>query len=657
MSFCLTDLAGSEARGFAETMIVIALVIVLVAAASVILAHFLKKTVIGKLASCIRQYKVPTVLTPLFMVGEVIFELVVPMLMSKTVLEYLTALSNRTAETWTLTVLDITIVELSTKAPDFGYLIVCGLVLFGCGLLSFAFGTLSGVFCAKASAGFAGNLRHDLYYGVQNFSFSNIDKFSSSSLVTRLTTDVTNVQNAFMTIIRMGVRAPLMMICSFTFSLSAFSSIGAEQFNSMTTVYAIVVPLLLVGLGTIMAVAMPMFNRIFKRYDALNESVQENVKGMRVVKAYVREDYEKKKFGKASEQVRKDFTKAESILAFNSPIMMFAMYATQIAIFMICGRFGILDGNSEIISKLQMLVSYSMSALMSFMMLSMVFVMITMAYASAKRICEVLDEKSDIVNPENPVFVVKDGSIDFDSVSFKYSQTADEYALSNIDLHIVSGETVGIIGSTGSSKTSLVNLIPRLYDATRGSVKVGGVNVKDYDLKTLRDKVSVVLQKNLLFSGTIAENIRWGDKDASDEDVERVCKLAQADEFIRSFPDGYNSRIEQGGTNVSGGQKQRLCIARALLKKPAILILDDSTSAVDTRTDALIRKAFAEEIPDTTKIIIAQRVASVQDADKIVVMDGGRISGLGTHEQLLAENAIYREVYETQNGTGKGGEN
>ena len=522
--------------------------------------------------------------------------------------------------------------------------------------MSFAFGTLSGIFCAKASAGFAGNLRHDLYYSVQNYSFSNIDKFSTSSLVTRLTTDVTNVQNAFMTIIRMGVRAPLMMICSFTFSLSAFATIGKAQLDSMTTVYLIVVPVLLVGLGVLMAIAMPMFNRIFKRYDALNESVQENIKGMRVVKAYVREDFEKQKFGKASEQVRKDFTKAEKILAFNNPLMMSAMYATQIAIFVICGRFGIIHGNSEIVSKLQMLVSYSMSALMSFMMLSMVFVMITFAFASAKRICEVLDEKSDIVNPENPIMTVKDGSIDFDNVSFKYSKKAEEYALSDIDLHIAPGETIGVIGGTGSSKTSLINLIPRLYDATCGEVKVGGVNVKDYDLKTLRDNVAVVLQKNLLFSGTIAENIRWGDKNASDEEVERVCKLAQADEFIRSFPDGYNSRIEQGGTNVSGGQKQRLCIARALLKKPAILILDDSTSAVDTHTDALIRKAFAEEIPDTTKIIIAQRVASVQDADKIIVMDGGRINGMGTHEELLAANEIYREVYRTQNRAHEGGE-
>ena len=639
-----------------ETLGIIALIIVLVVAALIILSQFLKKTMIGKLASCIRQYKKATVLTPIFMVGEVIFELVVPLLMSKTVLEYLTELSSPTAETWSLVMFNKKIVELSTAAPDFGYLALCGLVLVLCGVMSFAFGTLSGIFCAKASAGFAGNLRHDLYYSVQNYSFSNIDKFSTSSLVTRLTTDVTNVQNAFMTIIRMGVRAPLMMICSFTFSLSAFATIGKAQLDSMTTVYLIVVPVLLVGLGTLMAIAMPMFNRIFKRYDALNESVQENIKGMRVVKAYVREDFEKQKFGKASEQVRKDFTKAEKILAFNNPLMMSAMYATQIAIFVICGRFGIIHGNSEIVSKLQMLVSYSMSALMSFMMLSMVFVMITFAFASAKRICEVLDEKSDIVNPENPIMTVKDGSIDFDNVSFKYSKKAEEYALSDIDLHIAPGETIGVIGGTGSSKTSLINLIPRLYDATCGEVRVGGVNVKDYDLKTLRDNVAVVLQKNLLFSGTIAENIRWGDKNASDEEVERVCKLAQADEFIRSFPDGYNSRIEQGGTNVSGGQKQRLCIARALLKKPAILILDDSTSAVDTHTDALIRKAFAEEIPDTTKIIIAQRVASVQDADKIIVMDGGRINGMGTHEELLAANEIYREVYRTQNRAHEGGE-
>ena len=646
----------AAADGLLPTFGIIAIILVVLVIVIAVLSRVLKNTVIGKLSRSIRQYKTPAILTPIFMVGEVIFELVVPMLMSKTILEYLTELSNPSAPTWSLKMFDKTIVELSTAAPDFGYLGICALILIGCGVMSFLFGTFSGVFCAKASSGFAGNLRHDLYYKVQNFSFSNIDKFSSSSLVTRLTTDVSNVQNAFMMIIRMGVRAPLMMICSFSFSLNAFATLGKAQLDTMTTVYCIVVPLLLVGLGTLMVIAMPMFNRIFKRYDALNESVQENVKAMRVVKAYVREDYEKEKFGKASEQVRKDFTKAERILAFNSPLMMFAMYATQIAVFMICGRFGIIHGNTEVISKLQMLVSYSMSALMSFMMLSMVFVMITMAYASAKRICEVLDEQSDIVNPENPVYTVKDGSVDFDNVSFKYSKKAEGYALSDIDLHIKSGETIGIIGGTGSSKSSLINLIPRLYDATCGSVKVGGVDVKEYDLKTLRDNVSVVLQKNLLFSGTIAENIRWGDKNASDEEVERVCKLAQADDFIKSFPDGYNSRIEQGGTNVSGGQKQRLCIARALLKKPAILILDDSTSAVDTHTDALIRKAFAEEIPNTTKIIIAQRVASVQDADKIIVMDGGKINGMGTHEELLKSNEIYREVFETQNRVHQGGE-
>ncbi len=619
-----------------------------------------KKSTIGLLAGSIRQNKKASILTPVFMLGEVIFELVVPMLMSKTVLEYLTVLSKPVAErpeSWSLIIMNRTITTLSTGAPDMGYLGICGLVLILCGCMSFVFGTLSGIFCAKASAGFGGNLRHDLYYKVQNFSFSNIDKFSTSSLVTRLTTDVTNVQNAFMTIIRMGVRAPLMMVLSFIFALNAFSTIGTTQLNQMTTVYLIVIPVLLVGLGTVMAFAMPTFNKIFKRYDALNESVQENVKGMRVVKAYVRENYEKQKFGKASEQVKKDFSKAEKILAFANPVMMGAMYATQISIFVIVGRFGIFGNNPEVISKLQMLVSYSMSALMSFMMLSMVFVMITMSVASAKRICEVLREEIDIVNPENAITVVKDGSVDFDNVNFKYSKNAEKYALSDIDLHIKSGETVGIIGSTGSSKTTLVNLISRLYDVTEGSVKVGGVDVREYDLETLRNQVSVVLQKNLLFSGTIAENIRWGDMNASDEEVQRVCKLAQADEFIQSFPDKYNTHIEQGGTNVSGGQKQRLCIARALLKKPRVLILDDSTSAVDTKTDALIRAAFRNEIPDTTKIIIAQRIASVSDADKIIVMDNGKINGIGTHEQLLQTNEIYREVYNTQNRANEGGEN
>lgn len=638
----------------------IGVIILAIALVIVIAWQFLKKTIVGKLLQSVREYKKASVLTPIFMVGEVIFELVVPMLMSTMILDYLTVLSQSAdirPETWSLVLLDKTWITLSTSAPDMGYLVVCGLILVLCGCMSFAFGTLSGIFSARASAGFGGNLRKDLYYSVQSFSFSNIDKFSTSSLVTRLTTDVTNVQNAFMMVIRMGVRAPLMMIVSFFFSISAFATLGQEQVNSITWVYVIVVLLLIAGLGTIMYVALPMFNRLFKKYDNLNESVQENVKGMRVVKAYVREDYEKQKFGKASDELRKDFTKAERILAFNNPIMMLAMYTVQISVFIICGKFGIWGNNPTVVSKLQMLVSYSMSALMSFMGLSMIFVMITMSIASAKRICEVLNEKSDIVNPENPVLEVKDGSIDFENVSFKYNKDAEKHALSNINLHIKSGETVGIIGSTGSSKTSLINLISRLYDATEGCVKVGGVDVRQYDLDTLRNKVSVVLQKNLLFSGTIAENLRWGDENATDEEVVNACKIAQADEFIQSFPDKYLTHIEQGGTNVSGGQKQRLCIARALLKKPKIIIFDDSTSAVDTKTDALIRSGLANDIPDTTKIIIAQRIASVQDADKIIVMDNGEINGMGTHEQLLADNAIYREVYTTQNRADEGGDN
>lgn len=595
---------------------------------------------IKKLAKSLRQYKLPAILTPIFMIGEVVFELLIPMLMSTYILDYLAG------------------IELSGGSPDMLYLLKWGAVLIGCGCLSFTCGTLSGIFSAKASAGFGGNLRRDLYYKVQSFSFGNIDKFSTSSLVTRLTTDVSNVQNAFMTIIRIGVRAPMMMIFSFIFALKAFMGIGYEQFTQMGTVYLIVVPILLVGLGTLMSIAMPMFNRIFKKYDALNESVQENVKGMRVVKAYVREDYEKQKFGKASEEVRKDFTKAERLMAFANPLMFICMYAVQISVFVICAKKGIFGGNPEIVGKLQMLVSYSISALMSFMMLSMIFVMVTMSVASAKRICEVLDEKSEIVNPENPVYEIKDGSVKFDNVNFKYSKNAEKFALADINFDIKSGETVGIIGGTGSSKTSLINLISRLYDVTEGEVLVGGVNVKQYDLDTLRNNVAVVLQKNLLFTGTIADNIRWGDENATDEEVERVCKLAQADEFIQTFPDKYNTHIEQGGANVSGGQKQRLCIARALLKKPKILILDDSTSAVDTKTDALIRAALKNEIPDTTKIIIAQRIASVSDADKIIVMDNGRINGMGTHEELLKNNEIYREVYQTQNRVeDEGGEN
>lgn len=584
---------------------------------------------IKTLLKSVRQYKLVSILTPIFMIGEVVSELLIPMLTSYLILEYLEG--------------------LGTASPDIMLLLRNGAIIIGCGVLSFTFGTLSGICAARASAGFGGNLRKDLYYSVQRFSFSNIDKFSTASLVTRLTTDVTNVQQAYMTIIRMGVRAPMTLIVSLFMSIRAFNEIGAAQLKSMLGVYAIVIPVLLASIIVIMVIDLPYFNKLFKKYDALNESVQENVKGMRVVKAYVREDYEKEKFGKASEQIKKEFTLAERIMAFSNPIMMLCMYAIQIAVYVICAKKGIIEDTPEIVANLNMLINYSISVLMSFTMLSMVFVMITMSIASAKRICEVLNEKSDIVNPENSVFEVKDGSICFENVNFKYNSHAEKYALSNINLEIKSGETIGVIGGTGSSKTSLVNLISRLYDATEGTVSVGGLNVKDYDLDTLRNNVSVVLQKNLLFTGTIAENIRWGDENATDEEVEHVCKLAQADEFIQGFPDKYQTHIEQGGTNVSGGQKQRLCIARALLKKPKIIIFDDSTSAVDTKTDALIRSALANDIPDTTKIIIAQRVASVQDADKIIVMDNGKIDGIGTHEELLKTNAIYKEVYETQN--------
>ena len=520
-----------------------------------------------------------------------------------------------------------------------------GLLLVVMAALSLTFGALAGSACATASCGFARNLRKDMFYKIQTYSFQNIDKFSVSSLVTRLTTDVTNVQNAYMMIVRTAIRCPLMLVFSFAM---AFIMGGR-----LACIFLLVIPILAIGLALVIRKTIPLFRRVFKKYDALNSSVQENIKGMRVVKAFVREDYEKKKFSVAAEDVCADFTRAERILAFNNPLMQFCMYSVMVFV-MAFGSYTVITSRGMDIDVGQMssMLTYSFQILSSLMMLSMVFVMITMAGESAERIVEVLTEESSLQNPENPVMTVKDGSIDFENVSFKYSQKAERMALSNINLHIRSGETIGIIGGTGSSKSTLVQLISRLYDSTEGTVRVGGIDVRDYDLETLRDQVAVVLQKNVLFSGTIKDNLRWGNKNATDEEMIEACKLAQADEFINQFPQGYDTYIEQGGSNVSGGQKQRLCIARALLKKPKILILDDSTSAVDTRTDALIRQAFRQYIPETTKIIIAQRTASVQDADRIIVMDGGTINAVGTHEELLQNNAIYREVYTSQNKAG-----
>lgn len=520
-----------------------------------------------------------------------------------------------------------------------------GLLLVVMAALSLTFGALAGSACATASCGFARNLRKDMFYKIQTYSFQNIDKFSVSSLVTRLTTDVTNVQNAYMMIVRTAIRCPLMLVFSFAM---AFIMGGR-----LACIFLLVIPILAIGLALVIRKTIPLFRRVFKKYDALNSSVQENIKGMRVVKAFVREDYEKKKFSVAAEDVCADFTRAERILAFNNPLMQFCMYSVMVFV-MAFGSYTVITSRGMDIDVGQMssMLTYSFQILSSLMMLSMVFVMITMAGESAERIVEVLTEESSLQNPENPVMTVKDGSIDFENVSFKYSQKAERMALSNINLHIRSGETIGIIGGTGSSKSTLIQLISRLYDSTEGTVRVGGVDVRDYDLETLRNQVAVVLQKNVLFSGTIKDNLRWGNKNATDEEMIEACKLAQADEFINQFPQGYDTYIEQGGSNVSGGQKQRLCIARALLKKPKILILDDSTSAVDTRTDALIRQAFRQYIPETTKIIIAQRTASVQDADRIIVMDGGTINAVGTHEELLQNNAIYREVYTSQNKAG-----
>ncbi len=578
---------------------------------------------IKRLAQCIKGYTKETIFSPLFIALEVIIECIIPFVTAKLV-NYL----QYTAE-----------LEMAEIARY-------GIVLVLLALASLTCGVLSGWFCATASCGFAKNLRHDLYYKVQDYSFANIDKFSTSSLVTRLTTDVTNVQQAFMMLIRIAIRAPFMLI----FSLVMAFIMG----GSLAFIYVVLVPVLGFALYAISRKVMPIFKGAFRKYDTLNESVQENIEGIRVDKSFVREDFETKKFQKASGDLAGDFTKAEKILALNNPIMQIAINTSMVCVCLFASRLIISTGGASFdIGNYSGLLTYGIQILSNCMMLSMVFVTMVMSLESARRIVEVLDEESTIVNPENPVMEVANGSIDFENVNFKYSEKAEKNALSDIDLHIRSGETIGIIGGTGSSKTSLVQMIPRLYDATEGAVKVGGVDVRKYDLDTLRNEVSMVLQKNVLFSGTIKENLRWGDPNASDEELVRICKLACADEFVSQFPNGYDTYIERGGTNVSGGQKQRLCIARALLKKPKILILDDSTSAVDTKTDAMIRKAFREEIPGTTKIIIAQRISSVEDADRIIVLDGGKINGIGTHEELLKTNAIYREVYESQV---KGGE-
>lgn len=573
---------------------------------------------IKRLAGCVRQYKKASILTPIFMVLEVTMEVIVPLLMAR-------------------------LIDYGIDKGDMGYITKMGVVLVIACLMSLSFGALSGKFAAIASAGFAKNLRHDMYYNVQNFSFSNIDKFSTASIVTRLTTDVTNLQNSYQMIIRIAVRAPMILLFSLIMAFTINARLGC--------IFLLAIPILGGGLFFIIKNVHPIFERVFRTYDKLNNVVQENLHGIRVVKSFVREDVEEDKFKKISKEIYSDFTKAEGTLAFNGPLMQFTMYLCMILIAWFGARM-IVAGNFTT-GELMSLITYAMQILMGLMMLSMVFVMIIMSRASAERIVEILDEQSDLANGENPIHEVKDGSITFENVNFSYAKRKDKLCLKNIDINIKSGETIGIIGGTGSSKSSFVQLIPRLYDVTEGRVTVGGIDVRDYDIESLRNEVAMVLQKNVLFSGTIKENLRWGDENASDEELIRVCKLAQAHDFVAAFPEGYNTYIEQGGTNVSGGQKQRLCIARALLKKPKILILDDSTSAVDTKTDALIRKAFSEEIPDTTKIIIAQRVSSIEHADKIIVLDNGKINGVGTHEELLATNPIYQEVYTSQT---KGGE-
>ena len=568
---------------------------------------------IKRLLKSVREFKKDALLTPFFVVLEVVMEVIIPLVMAL-------------------------LIDKGIDGQDMAAIWKYGIILVACAMLALVFGAAAGTFAARASTGFARNLRHDMYYNVQNFSFSNIDKFSTGSIVTRLTTDVTNVQNAFQMCTRIAVRCPVMLV---------FALFMAMKINSrMALVFLAVLPILAIGMGILMKVVGPVFERAFKIYDRMNTVVQENVRGIRVVKTYVREDHETEKFEGVSGMLYRTFSKAQKTMAGVMPLMQFCMYACMLLISWFGARLIVVGSMTT--GELTSMFSYAMQILMSLMMVAMVFVMITMAKASAERVAEILDEQPDLHNPANPIHEVKDGAIEFDDVSFSYKGDERKLALKNVNLHIKAGQTVGILGGTGSAKSTLVQLIPRLYDTTHGTVKVGGVDVRDYDIEALRDQVAMVLQKNVLFSGTIKENLRWGDENASDEELERVCRLAQADEFIQQMPDKYDTHIEQGGSNVSGGQKQRLCIARALLKKPKILILDDSTSAVDTKTDALIRKAFAEEIPDTTKIIIAQRVSSVQDADQIVILDGGTVQAVGTHDELLAANTIYQEIYYSQ---------
>ncbi len=578
---------------------------------------------IKRLSKCVREYKLPSILSAVCVGLEVVMEVLIPLEMSN-------------------------MIDFGINAGDMAYVTKSGVKLLIFALLAILFGNLAGRYCATAASGFAKNIRHDMYYNIQNFSFSNIDKFSTSSLVTRMTTDVSNVQNAYQMLVRMAFRSPMMMIFSAVFAFRIYPKLAI--------IFVAFLPILMGGLYLIMTKTHPIFKRVFKTYDLLNQKVQENLRGIRVVKSFIREEHEIDKFEATSESIRSDFTRAEKNLAWNAPLMQGCSYTCMIIVSWLGAKAIVACGGDPTVAgglstgNLMSLITYAMQILMSVMMLSVVFVMSTIAREGAERICEVLDEKSDLTNCENPIETVSDGSISFDRVNFCYSKTADKLCLDDVTVDIKSGETVGIIGGTGSSKSTLVQMIPRLYDVTGGSVRVGGRDVREYDLEALRDAVAVVLQKNVLFSGTVKENLRWGNENATDEELIEACRLAQADDFVQKMPEGYDTYIEQGGSNVSGGQKQRLCIARALLKKPKVLILDDSTSAVDTKTDALIRQAFREYIPDTTKIIIAQRIASVQDADKIIVLDGGKIVAMGSHDELIKASDIYREVYESQKG-------